>query len=552
MNSKVRNFFKEKMQWLESIKAKKKQDEADKERKKESDRESIVKIIIFSPIIILGSIKTRIDQLNNNKPASKTPDLKKSFDSTAKVIANNKQKENLHINQNNKLAHTNTEKEVIGISSQDKHSKAINNNIDENNKPIKINNSISNNLEQKIINPNENNTKENRDRISIHKSLFQPDNDKHLNSQSIKKGNSFNFDYQKKDTYQLENKILAKLKKSLKSERNKLDTIESELYLINKYSDDENLLEKAQKIQKQIETLLERINKINEEYKLLKNHNVIEEPLLLDDSLLIDNIISYREQISKLDQNKFPAKYQLLEDYIYLYSNLEKIKNENKHLLEESQKRSSELEIRDKKFAEAKRKVVSVEEISNSCNKLINEQNAYLSSLNAKITKINENIIKKTRFKGFNQLLTTSVKYIGLLALTPLRGLIPSIGVRTIMTRKLIGNLAKNMGYEEITSIVYSAVDYESEINNNLYNLNNISNNINETLYDISTLKQKFKNEFSRANLSDYEKTYKKIEILEEQVLDNKERIAFIESQLIKNKKINKDKLVKVKKMNHS
>ena len=37
----------------------------------------------------------------------------------------------------------------------------------------------------------------------------------------------------------------------------------------------------------------------SKEYKLLKNNNLIEEPLLLDDSLLIDDIINYRKTFLK-------------------------------------------------------------------------------------------------------------------------------------------------------------------------------------------------------------------------------------------------------------
>lgn len=529
MSSKVRNFFKEKLQWLSLLKEKKKKNEEEKELKKDSDRESTIKIIIFSPLVILGLIKTGLDSLTTKKVASKSSNLDENNSSTL----HNQDKPTLNDKKNN-----------ASISSLQTNQSNYNISNIQNQKTVELNPYPINKLEDKPLNLNKNQNKKKKTES------YQSPSKKVVSDNSLIKEN-VNYHYQKEDNmYYLENKILSKIKRSLKSERNSLDVVESELYLINKYEDDENLLLQAKKLQEQIYELLEKINRIKEEYNILKNNNIIEDPLLLNDSLLIDDVIEYREKISKLDQHKFPQKYKLLDDYIYLYNNLEKVKIENERLLEESKKRSEELEKRDKRYVDAKKKIFSVQEVSDSCNKLINEQNAYLLSLNSKVEEITKKTISKTRLRGFNHLITTSLKYIGLLTLTPLKGLIPSIGARTLATRKLIKNLAKNMGYEEINTIVYSAINYESEINNNLYNLKNISANIDETLYDIKNLKEKFKQEFSNSNLKDYEDIYKKIEAIEEQVLDNKERITFIEKQLIKSKKINRNKLIKVKKMN--
>ena len=102
----------------------------------------------------------------------------------------------------------------------------------------------------------------------------------------------------------LENKILLKFGKELERLKNECEIVESEEYILNKYEDDNSIYLKAIDINNKINTLLKKLEKINKEYKLLKNNNLIEEPLLLDDSLLIDDIINYRKTLQKEEINK--------------------------------------------------------------------------------------------------------------------------------------------------------------------------------------------------------------------------------------------------------
>ena len=48
--------------------------------------------------------------------------------------------------------------------------------------------------------------------------------------------------------------------------------------------------------------------------------------------------------------------------------------------------------------------------------------------------------------------------------LSPLSGIIPSIAVNTLMTKKVIGDMYNNLHYEDIKHVCYSAVNYESEL----------------------------------------------------------------------------------------
>lgn len=105
--------------------------------------------------------------------------------------------------------------------------------------------------------------------------------------------------------------------------------------------------------------------------------------------------------------------------------------------------------------------------------------------------------------------LSTSLRYIGLLTLTPLRGLLPSIGAKTAATRKLLHSMLDNMHYETTKKAVYSVSNYEQEINNKIYDVNSVEDNIELALQDVSRLKSEFKDYFLKYNLDEYEKAYK-------------------------------------------
>ena len=270
------------------------------------------------------------------------------------------------------------------------------------------------------------------------------------------------------------NKILLKFGKELERLKNECEIVESEEYILNKYEDDNSIYLKAIDINNKINTLLKKLEKINKEYKLLKNNNLIEEPLLLDDSLLIDDIINYRKTLQKEEINKIPKKIKLLEEYKYLYKNLDDLVEKTEKMKEISNKRVQELSARDKKYKDAKNKIVNLEEVENCCNLIIEKNNNYLEELSKKVDKISERKYVESKLKGMNGFLTSSLRYIWLLSLTPLRGILPGIGARTVATRKLLHNMLKNMHYEKQEKIIYSLGNYESEINNKIYDIDSL------------------------------------------------------------------------------
>lgn len=386
--------------------------------------------------------------------------------------------------------------------------------------------------------------------IPIIKENLKENNISNNNLNTMDEIEKYSYVYNKKDNYMLEEKIYLKFKKKIIELKNECEIIESEEYLLTKYENDNDLYIKAKKLNEKIDELLKKLDKINTEYKLIKDKNLIEEPLLLDDSILIDDIINYRDKISKSEFNTLPNKIRLLNEYKYLYTKLDKLTEKTGEIKEISNKRVKDLSDRDKKFKETKAKMVNLKEIEDCCNLIIEKNNKYLEELSQKVGKISEKKYIESKLKGMNGFLSATLRYIGLLSLTPLRGIIPVIGARTVATRKLIQEMIKNMHYEQKETITYSLNNYESEINNKVSDIDSIEQNIDYALEDINRLKKEFKDYFLDYNLEEYSKAYKKIEIIEEDMKRNKEKINIIKEKLIKNKELNKETLEKVRKLN--
>lgn len=244
------------------------------------------------------------------------------------------------------------------------------------------------------------------------------------------------------------------------------------------------------------------------------------------------------------------SRIKLLEEYKYLYKNVDKLVAKTEDIKEKSDRRVKELEERDEKYKIAKKKIINLNEIETCCNLIISKNTKYLEELENKVNKIDKKTYIEKKLKGMNGYLSSTLRYLALLTLTPLRGILPGIAARTVATRKLLYEMRKNMYYEKKEKIIYSIENYTSEINNKIYDIDNISDNIDKSLTDIKLLKKEFQDYFSVYNLKEYENAYKKLLILEKNILNNKEKINIMKEKLIKNKKINNENLTKVRKLN--
>lgn len=479
----------------------KKKKEKEKKQKayldKQKEDENIFKIILFSPLIFLGYIKNIIDYFSNND-------------------------HNNVSNKNNSLNDVDT----TDISLKQ-------NNIDN------INHYKKPTLEEKTI--KKNTASKSNNQTVIEKEIKLKNNypivpeDDTLHTVNIQNN--------------MEAAIILKIKKNINKLNNQCDLIESEAYLIKKYGNDKSLLNKAIAIRKEVESLEEKLNAINAEFDNIKDR-LLTEPQLIKDEKLVDSIIKYKNTIADIEESRLPNDIKLLDEYKNITIKLEELNIKTKKLEVETKVREKELSERDTRYKNAKEKMLDLDEINNKCNDILKSNQKYIDELSLKVGMITNEKYTKYKLHGLNQLLSTSLKYIGLLSLTPLRGLLPGIAAKTYATRKLVGSMYHSLHYEKQEKIVYSFENYYSELNSKICSISSVEKSIDLALQDIENLKCEFKDKFLKYNLPEYTEAYKKIELLEDDILNSRQKIFLMKNTLIENQKVNKETLTKVRKLN--
>lgn len=455
-------------------------------RKKEIEEEKILpkvcKIILYSPLLLLGIIGKTIDK-NSTKE---------------KINTNKFKKQPITKQENNSKTNINTDNKTIQPIK--------------NNSPLKENtNYISNNPPKSIDIP------------------------------IIKESNQVK---------ELEQKIFLKLSQKINLLNNECEEVQSKEYMLNKYSSDNQIYDEAIKIKQQVEALITKLQEINESYCILKDKEIIKDPSSLSDSLLIEDIIKYRDMITNSEYDYIPKKIALLNAYENINDLLEKLKIKTDNYYNIKTKRAKQLSLRDKKYAQSKKITLNIKEINDKYNQSIKEYTKYQEELLNKINKIDTKTYTEYKLKGMDKFLSTTCRYLGLMALFPLRSILPRITIETKHTRKALNTMLNNIHYEQVERKTYKVGNYLNEIDNKIYSIKNIKADLTKALSEVNTLKEEFKDEFLKYNLDEYDIAYKKILHIEKNIMQNKKRLEEITKGLQNNKNQNKEVLKKIKKLN--
>lgn len=344
--------------------------------------------------------------------------------------------------------------------------------------------------------------------------------------------------------------IILKIKSSFLEKIDELDVLESELFFLKDELDNELQLKKVKEIKKKIDDLIKQVNELIEQYNLYNKNYYIDNVVGIDDNVIVDDIINYREMLDSFqDEKKFVKEYKALDEFRKLYGSLKWVKGETEELVKANEEKIEKYDIRDKKYDKVKLGVVKVKEIDKDCDYEIEKQNKYFASLMEKVNKIDRHEYSTYKLKGLNDLMGMSLRYIGYMMISPLSGLIPSIGVNTMATRRMIGNIYRNMKFEKVEHVYYEAVNYDSELNQHLCDVNYVDAMLDDTLKDVSKLKEEFMMIYD-SSLPGYADTLKNIMKIEEKVIHNQNKVDIVRKKLKASKKLNENKLVRVRRLN--
>lgn len=346
--------------------------------------------------------------------------------------------------------------------------------------------------------------------------------------------------------------IIDKIKESFEDKLDELEVLESELFLLSEKQKSELELKKIKEIKTRINELIEKINLIIDQYNLYKKNYYIDNVIGIDDNIIVDDIIDYRNLLDSFeDEKSFVKEYKALEEFKSLYSNLVEIKEETEKLQIDNEKKIDEYEIRDKKYDNIKLGMVSVLDIDKKCSLEIERQNEKFKDLMSKVDVINREEYVTTHLRGMGELISSSLRYMGMLLISPLTGMLPGIGVQTLAVRRMIGNAYRNLHLESVQHIHYEGINYESEINRNLNDVNYIECLVDDTLSDVKRLKEDFMRIYN-SSIPGYEDTLKRINIIEQKLLHNQNKVSLVKNNLKRSKKLNENKLKRVRELNEA
>ena len=377
---------------------------------------------------------------------------------------------------------------------------------------------------------------------------------KRNNYDDSKNKSFYNFNYVSSltDIEELKKDILIRIRKNFIDEINKLEVLNSELYVLSKFDMDSSLLQECNDYLKKVKQLLDKLNKLNKQYNIYKENYYFENILDMDDKNLLDKILLFGELCNLEDRKNLVKDYKILDSYKYLYSKLEEVIEQCALLEEKSEEKIKKLEDANIDFKKYQNDIFNKENIVSRCEFIYSKQEELLKEISSKVGNISSYESVRYNLSGFGSLLLNGIKLIGLFALSPFKGLFPSISLQTSLTKKTVSNLRKSIASTKKTEIVYTADDYIDKLNYSINEMDDMYKYISSTISDIDSLRDEYISKFSlyKEQLPNYNYYLKKINTLRKVMVNNQAKIVFLNKKIKENKKVNEKTLIRVKKLN--
>ena len=351
----------------------------------------------------------------------------------------------------------------------------------------------------------------------------------------------------------LEKSIINLIKKDLIKIVNDMEILQSELYILSEVNGESKELKKCQEELDNVKSILCKIDKLKAQYDFLKDNYDFEYLLEINNNDLVDKIIELKDAFGNNELKAVAEDYKLLEVYKFLYLKLDDLQEKTAVFEEKKNAEVLKLKERDIDFEKLKSDVYSIDNTNRNYERFVRSQNELLKEIDANVSKIDSHEEVNYRLKGFGKVFKNTLKFFGLLMVSPLKGIIPSIATETIITGNMIKNLYKNLEWEEEKKMVYEAMDYSSMINNAISDLESTGRIVDMTLDDIVRLKMKYNEKFKqyRGDFTEYQFVMQKINDMENKILGNKIKIELMKKKALDQKRENEKKLRLVRELNN-
>lgn len=343
-------------------------------------------------------------------------------------------------------------------------------------------------------------------------------------------------------------KILKKIEKNLQQKKDELEIINSEIYVINKITNENKTIKEIKEQQDRMIKLQNKIKAIKEQLKIYIDNDVINKAIMLDEKSIIDDILDYKRMLE--EEETLKEDYETIKEYTYIVEEIDKINDRCIELDVKKQQEIEKLNISEEQFREMQIKVVEEDGTVELINNMMEEQNKEMQEMDDNINKIESKYEYTYNYDLLNKLISLELKYLALLSLSPFKSLLPFIAISTAATKDMITMISSQKLIRTEEKIIYYAQDYTKNINDMTYKLDNIEDMLNTSLDSIEDMKEKFSNDFKSLNNPKFEELWLKIEKIEDLLKDNMSKVEIHRNKINKNKSKNNDKLKKVLELN--
>lgn len=348
----------------------------------------------------------------------------------------------------------------------------------------------------------------------------------------------------------MEDDLINRLKGQFENYLDEVEVLSSEIYFLKDQNDHEMEFAKVVELKKKIQELILEINKIIEQYNLYGKNSDMNFVIGIEDKILADDIISYRDKLNGMDdQKKFISSYKKLDVFKGLYVKLNEVKDEANQLILENDDKVLDYKQRDKEIFDTMMEIEENTHLLSNCNEEILKQEEYFKRLLLDVGKIDREEYTTYHLKGIGNLLDSSLRYMGLMMLSPFSGFFPMIGIQALATRNLVSAALNQLHYEKREEIHYYAKNYDKEILEKMSDIHYVSDLLSDTLTSVQSLRDDFMMKFSGKSPL-YEENLKKILDVEKNILRYQNKVNIIEKKLMHGKALNDDKMMRVKKLN--
>ena len=377
---------------------------------------------------------------------------------------------------------------------------------------------------------------------------------KYQKKKNLKKGNvssekGISVD-REKELEILEKDLILRIQLGFEDKLDDLEVLEGQLFLLFEEEKNALVIEQIRVLKKKISLFVEELNRIIDQYNAYKRNYYIDNVIDIDDSVIADDLVRYRMILDYKDDEKgFVGKFKKLEEFKRLYVGLNDVKGRVSELKDKVKEKDILFKERDGKYRDILNGMLDVNNINKSCNEEMERQNDYFERLMKDISDIKSERYITTHIRGLGDLASMSIRYLGLLMLSPLRGTIPGIGIQTLMARNMIVNMYNNIHVERVEHVRYYAKDFERDINDKLNDIDYTSLLIDDALEKIDSLSSDFMLQY-QSNIPNYDDTLNKISKIRRVIVRNQNKINKIKNNFLKSKKVNEEKLIRVRELN--